>query len=423
MREELVVLIVMLGISVIGSVVTKNDKKYAVVVLLAAAVAGSLTAGMGVRLREIVEGPFGFLDAALSVVCAAVFVRVLEKTGAFETLLEKILGIKNRTVKALCMALLIALPGMLTGFATASVVTTGALVGRRMKETGVAQDKITCTVVIGSFLGMMLPPNCMPAMIAVNGSGSTLPTPYMGFFLPLLVLALPAFAVYVLVWRDTLSFEACAREVKPCRAPLAVAALTALALLVEGVLSSVVYIGGNVLICAVATVLLLIVDRRGVRTVLDTVSDGLMDAAVPTAMMFALGSFIEVTSMTGVRGYFSLMILGTETSTVMLVLMALGIAVGLFLGTPIPAFLATYAVFPIGWLANTVIVTGIASSVGIAYLLAMRGGLVSDTVRTLEIGGVSWKSTVKHLLLPAALLLAMGVVMVVFGDSMTALIL
>ena len=423
MREELVVLIVMLGISVIGSVVTKNDKKYAVVVLLAAAVAGSLTAGMGVRLREIVEGPFGFLDAALSVVCAAVFVRVLEKTGAFETLLEKILGIKNRTVKALCMALLIALPGMLTGFATASVVTTGALVGRRMKETGVAQDKITCTVVIGSFLGMMLPPNCMPAMIAVNGSGSTLPTPYMGFFLPLLVLALPAFAVYVLVWRDTLSFEACAREVKPCRAPLAVAALTALALLVEGVLSSVVYIGGNVLICAVATVLLLIADRRGVRTVLDTVSDGLMDAAVPTAMMFALGSFIEVTSMTGVRGYFSLMILGTETSTVMLVLMALGIAVGLFLGTPIPAFLATYAVFPIGWLANTVIVTGIASSVGIAYLLAMRGGLVSDTVRTLEIGGVSWKSTVKHLLLPAALLLAMGVVMVVFGDSMTALIL
>lgn len=423
MREELVILIVMLGISVIGSVVTKNDKKYAVVVLLAAAVAGSLTAGMGVRLREIVEGPFGFLDAALSVVCAAVFVRVLEKTGAFETLLEKILGIKNRTVKALCMALLIALPGMLTGFATASVVTTGALVGRRMKETGVAQDKITCTVVIGSFLGMMLPPNCMPAMIAVNGSGSTLPTPYMGFFLPLLVLALPAFAVYVLVWRDTLSFEACAREVRPCRAPLAVAALTALALLVEGVLSSVVYIGGNVLICAVATVLLLIVDRRGVRTVLDTVSDGLMDAAVPTAMMFALGSFIEVTSMTGVRGYFSLMILGTETSTVMLVLMALGIAVGLFLGTPIPAFLATYAVFPIGWLANTVIVTGIASSVGIAYLLAMRGGLVSDTVRTLEIGGVRWKSTVKHLLLPAALLLVMGVVMVVFGDSMTALIL
>ena len=163
MREELVILIVMLGISAAGFIATKNDKKYAVAVLLAAAVAGSLAAGMGVRFREIVEGPFGFLDAALSVVCAAVFVRVLEKTGAFDTLLEKILGMKNRTLKALCMALLIALPGMLTGFATASVLTTGTLVGRRMKDAGVAQDKIARTVVIGAFLGMMLPPNCMSA--------------------------------------------------------------------------------------------------------------------------------------------------------------------------------------------------------------------------------------------------------------------
>lgn len=423
MREELVILIVMLGISVVGFIATKNDKKYAVAVLLAAAVAGSLTAGMGVRFREIVEGPFGFLDAALSVVCAAVFVRVLEKTGAFDTLLEKILGMKNRTLKALCMALLIALPGMLTGFATASVVTTGALVGKRMKDAGVAQDKIARTVVIGAFLGMMLPPNCMPAMIAANGAGSVLPTPYVGFFLPLLVLSLPAFVVYVLVCRDTLGFAAEARKVEPCRVPLIVAALTVAALLVEGLLSSVVYIGGNVLVYTIAVILLLILGRCGARTALDTVSAGLMDAAVPVAMMFALGSFIEVTSMTGIRGYFSLKILGIEIPVVMLVLMALSIVIGLFLGTPLPGFLAAYAVFPIGWLANTVIVTGVASSLGIAYLLAMRGGLVGDTVNALGLTDVSWKGTVKHLLLPAALLLAMGVVMVVFGDSMTALIL
>ena len=173
----------------------------------------------------------------------------------------------------------------------------------------------------------------------------------------------------------------------------------------------------------IAVILLLVIDRRGVRTALDTVSAGLMDAAVPVAMMFALGSFIEVSSMTGIRGYFSLKILGIETPVVMLVLMALSIVIGLFLGAPLPGFLAAYAVFPIGWLANTVIVTGVASSLGIAYLLAMRGGLVGDTVNALELTDVSWKGTVKHLLLPAALLLAMGVVMVVFGDSMTALIL
>lgn len=423
MREELLIALAMLGVVVVGSILTKNNKKRAAILLLAASVVGSLVAGMGLRFREIVEGPFGFLDAALSVVCAAVLVRVLEKGGAFDALLEKILAIKNRTLKALCMALLIALPGMLTGFATAGVVTTGALVGKRMKEVSIAHDKIARTVVTGSFLGMMLPPNCLPAIIAANGAGSVLPTPYVGFFLPLLVMSLPAFAVYVITCRDTLAFEAPAKTVAPAKLPLAVLALVILAVLVEGLLSSVVYIGGSALVFTVAALVTLFGCRGGVRGALDTVSVGLVDAAVPVSLVFALGSFIEVSSMTGVRGYFSLLILGTDTSVVMLVQMAIMLAVGLFLGTPIPAFLATYAVFPIGWLANTVIVTGVASALGIVPLTAVRGGLVEDTTRTLSLEGVTWKNTVRHLLLPAALVLIMGIIMVVFGDSMTALIL
>lgn len=423
MREELLIALVMLGVAAVGAILTKNDKKRSVIVLLAASVAGSLVAGMGIRFREIVEGPFGFLDAALSVVCAAILVRALEKTGAFDALLEKLLAVKNHWLRALGMALLIALPGMLTGFATASVVTTGALVGKRMKSAGIAQDKIARTVVIGSFLGMMLPPNCLPAIIAANGAGSVLPTPYVGFFLPLLVLSLPAFVVYVVTCRDTLAFEAPAQKTASAKLPLAVLALVMLAVLVEGLLSSLVYIGGSALYFTVAAVVLLAASRGGVKGALNTVSVGLMDAAVPVAMVFALGSFIEVSSMTGVRGYFSLLILGTDTTVVMLVQMAIMLVLGVVLGTPIPAFLATYAVFPIGWLANTVIVTGVASALGVVHLVAARGGLVEDTLRTLELTDVSWKSTLQHLLLPAALVLVMGVVMVLFGDSMTALIL
>lgn len=422
MREELLIALVMLGVVVVGSVLTKNNKKRAVLVLLLAALAGSLTAGMGVRFREIVEGPFGFLDAALSVVCAAILVRALEKAGAFDALLERILGIKSRTLRALCMALLIALPGMLTGLASVSVVTTGALVGKRMKTAGVAQEKIARTVIVGSFLGMMLPPNCLPAIIAANGAGSVLPTPYVGFFLPLLVMSLPAFVVYVLTCRDTLAFEAPAQEGKSAKLALIVLALVALAVLVEGLLSSVVYIGGSALYFTVAALVLLF-SCGGAKKALDTASAGLMDAAIPVALMFALGSFIEVSSMTGVRGYYSLLILGTDTSVVMLIQMALMLLLGLVLGTPLPAFLATYAVFPIGWLANTVIVTGVASALGAAHLLAMRGGLTEEVCTTLALDGVSWKHTIRSLLLPAVLVLAMGVIMVVFGDSMTALIL
>ena len=65
MRNELIVAIVMFLISIGGSIAMKNDKKWSVLFLFLAAIAGSLAAGMGVRFREIVEGPFGFLDSML----------------------------------------------------------------------------------------------------------------------------------------------------------------------------------------------------------------------------------------------------------------------------------------------------------------------------------------------------------------------
>ncbi len=74
MREEVIIAIVMFAISVAGSIWKKNDKKWSVIFLIVAAVAGSLVAGMGIRFREIVEGPYALIDSALSVCCASVFV-------------------------------------------------------------------------------------------------------------------------------------------------------------------------------------------------------------------------------------------------------------------------------------------------------------------------------------------------------------
>ena len=99
------------------------------------------------------------------------------------------------------------------------------------------------------------------------------------------------------------------------------------------------------------------------------------------------------------------------------------LAVGFFLSAPLPAFFITYAVFPIGWLANTVIVTGCAAAVGAACLIAFRGGVFSRTEEELGIEDVTYKQVLPQLLLPALLIVIMGVVMVVFGDKMTGLIL
>ena len=74
MREEVLVFCVMAAVVLIGAVVTKNRRQWSVVFLLLASVLGSLVSGMGIRVREIVEGPFGYLDSALSVASATFFV-------------------------------------------------------------------------------------------------------------------------------------------------------------------------------------------------------------------------------------------------------------------------------------------------------------------------------------------------------------
>ena len=416
MRNELIVAIVMFLISIGGSIAMKNDKKWSVFFLFLAAVAGSLTAGTGVRFREIVEGPFGFLDSMLCVCAASVLVVVLDRAGAFVLLYAKISKIRCSILRSFLILFFIALPAMLTGFASASLLTTGKLVRNLLEKQG--EKKASVIVAVGAFLGVILPPNCIPAMIAANGAGSVLPTPYSGFFLPLLAVGLPAFIVYGLMEHKALaSLEEADVQDKGAKAALVVLILVLVAVLIEGVFSSIIWLGGNTLVFFVATILILALTKffGSARETLETVSGGLMKAAVPMAIVFALGSFIEVSSMTGFRGLYSYWILGYSTTGVMLVLMAASLIIGYFLSIPIPAFLITYAVFPIGWLANTVIVTGCSVVLAIVGLITRKGGIIEDD-------GLKHTEVLKNVCVPAILVLVCGVLLVLFGDKLTFLI-
>ena len=416
MRNEIVVAIVMFLISIGGSIATRNDKKWSVFFLFVASVAGSLAAGMGIRFREIVEGPFGFLDSMLCVCAASVLVSVLDRSGAFVLLYSRISKVKCGILRSFFVLFFIALPAMLTGFASASLLTTGKIVRNLLEKQG--EKKASVIVAVGAFLGVILPPNCIPAMIAANGAGSVLPTPYSGFFLPLLVVGLPAFIVYGIMEHKTLSsLEDVEVQDPGASSALIILFLVLVAVLFDGILSSVVWLGGNTLIFFLATVLILFLTRffGSAKETLETVSEGLMRAAVPMAIVFALGSFIEVSSMTGVRGLFSYWILGYSTTGVMLVLMAASLIIGYFLSIPIPAFLITYAVFPIGWLANTVIVTGCSVVLAVVGLITRKGGIIEDD-------GLKRTEVLKYVCVPTILVLVCGVLLVLFGDKLTFLI-
>ena len=431
MREEIYVALVMFVISIGGSIATKNDKKWSVFFLFLAAVVGSLVAGMGIRFREIVEGPFGFLDSLLCVFSASLLVFCLNKSGAFKLLLKKISLIKCSVLKAFLVLFFIALPSMLTGFASASILTTGKLVGSAIED----KKKASIVVIVGSFLGVILPPNCIPAIIAANGAGSVLPTPYVGFFLPLLIIALPAFIFFAIYQRKTLAFvnskanEESKEETKPEKGALLsliILALVGVAVLIDGLLSSFVYIGGLTLVFFIATILVIVVCKcfGSAKTTLEVLSEGAMKAVVPMAIVFALGSFIEVSSMTGVRGLYSLWILPYDTRYVMLVLMAASLVIGYFFSIPIPAFLITYAVFPIGWLANTVVVSGCSVVLALVALITCKGGITEEVYKNIGLEGKVDKTTWAKNILPVAfLVLVIGVVMVLCGNNMSFLIL
>ena len=423
MREEYLLALLMLGLVAVVEICTRNHPKWWAPALLLAALAGSLVAGMGLRFREIVEGPFGFLDALLPCVVAMIFLRVLKDGGAWDRLFARLQG-KSPLLTSFGMLLFLALPGMLTGFAAASVLMSAKPVYELLMKKGASKAKAVGFIAVGAFLGMMLPPNCAPAIVASNGAGSVLPTPYVGFFLPLLVLSGPAFLLFGLLSAPLFKGPASDAE-KEKLLPLLPLAIVLALVLVDGLLGSYVYVGGQALIFLVGVVLafLLPTERRGPKAAFDTLIQGVTDIAVPVAAVFSLGSFIEVSSMNGIRGIFSYHILPYSVTAVMLVLMAISVVLGFFLSAPLPAFLITYAVFPIGWLANTVIVTGCAAAVGVALLIACRGGVISRVKEELGVEDVSYGQTVEQLLLPALLVLIMGIVMVVFGDKMTGIIL
>ena len=423
MREEYLLALLMLGLVAAVEICTRNHPKWWAPALLLAAVAGSLVAGMGLRFREIVEGPFGFLDALLPCVVAMIFLRVLKDGGAWDRLFARLQG-KSPLLTSFGMLLFLALPGMLTGFAAASVLMSAKPVYDLLMKKGAPKAKAVGFIAVGAFLGMMLPPNCAPAIVASNGAGSVLPTPYVGFFLPLLVLSGPAFLLFGLLSAPLFKGPASDAE-KEKLLPLLPLAIVLALVLVDGLLGSYVYVGGQALLFLVGVVLAFLfpAERRGAKAAFDTLIQGVTDIAVPVAAVFALGSFIEVSSMNGIRGIFSYHILPYSVTAVMLVLMAISVVAGFFMSEPLPAFLITYAVFPIGWLANTVIVTGCAAAVGVALLIACRGGVISRVKEELGVEDVSYGQTVKQLLLPALLVLIMGVVMVVFGDKMTGIIL
>jgi GntP family gluconate:H+ symporter len=165
--------------------------------LVFSAVAGALLGGEGLALRHLVEGSFGYFDTILIIVCAMIFMKVLQASGILDTVTSSLLQAfyKRKVSLLLTVMFIIMFPGMITGSSTAAVLSTGGLVAPVLMKLGLSRVKTAALIAMGGILGMLAPP--VNILVMIMGGGVDMP--YVGLTLPLLIIVVPL-AVIISLW-------------------------------------------------------------------------------------------------------------------------------------------------------------------------------------------------------------------------------
>ena len=195
MTTELIAFLVMVGVFLLGCVLCKLPVSLSMVL---ASVAGAIAGGQGLALRHLVEGMFAYVDTIMVIATAMIFMKVIQESGALDAIASLIIQ-RFHKVPALMLIfimVIIMFPGMITGSSTASVLSAGSIMAPVLMIMGVPVLETACILALGGVLGMIAPPTNIPAMII----GAGIDIPYSGFGLPLTMLTFPLAFLFVLMF-------------------------------------------------------------------------------------------------------------------------------------------------------------------------------------------------------------------------------
>lgn len=406
-------------------------KLTSVLSLLLAAIVGSLSSGFDVAtsLHHMVEGSFTFLYIALIIITGTLFVEVQKESGAFNAMVRELIVRFHRYPKVLLVLLmfLVILPGALTGPGAAGVIALGGIVAPVLVSMGVPLSRVVAFLAVGGVLGDFAPPINIPAMIISSGINM----PYVGFFVPLVVLTvfLAVIASLFIGAKHVKAHLDLDEMLKPLPAvpttmsgfrivaPLAVFAAL---MIVARVLPHQVPPIGVPLMFLIGTAVAMLL--TGKLNFLKLSSEVVKRTLPVTGILIAVGPLVQVMSATGVKGLFVI----TAITVPIMVLYA-----ALFIGLP---------------LSGSVLGTlGAASILGVPFMLALLGrdpiiatigisliaALATLTPPTAITGKAAIMvtdfkdkySTVLRHCLPVLLVIdVIGILMVIFADDLSFLI-
>ncbi len=325
----------------------------------------------GNLFRHLVEGAFTYFDPILIIFTALVFMRVIEENGALSAIARTIIEKFGKTPALLIVVvtLFIMFPAMLTGITTTSMLTTGALMAPVLIAMGMPKLRVGAMVAIISMMGMFAPP--INLLVMLIGQGVDMP--YIGFDGILLAIALPI----ALITAFTSAYPYL-RKADPAKAagqlpeipagtnfwvllsPLLVVFILMFAV---RLLPAIVPDIGAPLIFVIGTIVAMFTGKKV--HVPKALYKALVTGLPVLGLLTGIGMFLQIMTLTGVRGLLVVTVLSLPIA-----LTYLGLLVSLPAFGGVSAF-ASAMVFGIPFLLSLLGGNEIVTCAGIALLAAM----------------------------------------------------
>jgi gluconate:H+ symporter, GntP family len=389
--------------------------------LIAAAWAGAAAGGDFWPMRHLVEGAFSFLDPILIITTAMIFMRYLADSGGLAGIghaVERRFGGQPLLLLPLVM-LIVMFPGMITGSSTASVLTTGALAASILNGLGLSRERTGAIIAMGGVLGMVAPPINIPAMII----GTGIDLPYAGFAAPLALAAFPL-ALASVYWLGAPALRRTSGAGSPrvdSQSPrvgatraLLPAIAAAILMLAPRLFPNQVPDPGLPLTFLIAAAAAAVCLPRFAW--LDSAGRAVDEAMPVLCILVGVGSFIQVMTLTGARGWLVSLMAGAPAWGVFA---AAGLSMPLFGAVSAFGSASVLGVpFLLALLGRNEIVTTAALSVLAALGDLMLPAALAATLAA-QVAGVENRMVVlKRCILPALVAAGFAVLMLVFSADL-----
>jgi hypothetical protein len=396
--------------------------------LFSAAVAGALAGGYGVPARHLVEGAFTYYDIILIFITATLFMNLLKESGGVAFVVRAVLAkfYKRKIILFFVITLLLLIPGALTGAGSVTVLITGGLISVVLHYMGISKSKATAIIFILAGLSAAAPPVSLWAMLTAAGVNM----PYVGFFLPLLIpcVILSLLTIFILGWKSrVVDLDRALQELPEAPAGMnwwkvISPFLVFFTLVVAGrIWPFFMPVIGLPMMFMASAFLTVILSPRKLNFL--HISRETMQQLLPLiGTLTCVGILVQVMAMTGVRGLIAITIVTLPLTLVILsliVVLPVSEAVLMWgaapvLGVPLVLLFNTIGLNPIVALAGMSVIWPLGDALPPTAII---GRLAKETTGMKE----PYSRMLKHCLIPALIIAAAGILMVLFSKNLSFL--